>query len=213
MSKKDIVLEIGPGKGALTKELVEKAKKVIAIEKDSRMAEYLKDIPNLEVIYGDVLKIKLDLIFNKVVANIPFYITGPIIRLFLESENPPKQLTLIIQKEVAQRICDKKKSSILSLSVWFYADAKIISYISKKAFSPIPKVDSAIIQITPKKKYDINPDKFFKIIKAGFSHPRKQLINNLSKNLDMNKEELEFLKKVRAEDLSIDNWISLVSRF
>ena len=211
---------MGPGKGALTKELA-KVSRVIAVEKDKRMDQYLKEI-DVQVIYGDILKILTSLRESssrrltkgyKVVANLPFYITAPIIRMFLESKRPPKQLTLIVQKEVAQRICDKKKSSILSLSVQFYADPKIISYVSKKAFSPVPKVDSAIIQITPQKKYRINSEKFFKIVKAGFSHPRKQLVNNLSKNLDIDKAKLEFLKKTRAEDLSIDDWVSLVSHF
>ena len=229
LSEKDIVLEIGPGKGALTKELLQRVKKVIAIEKDRRMIEHLeekfKDSQNLELISGDILNsakpsfAELGLAEFKIVANIPFYITGAIIRMFLES-NPakagPKQMTLIIQKEVAQRICDKKKMNILALSVLFYADAKIISYISKRSFSPAPRVDSAIIQITPKKKYRTNPEDFFRIVRAGFSHPRKQLVNNLSTELKIEKEKItEILlknnipEKIRAEDLKIDAWIKI----
>ena len=218
LSEKDIVLEIGPGKGALTKELLKKAKKVIAIEKDRNLVKILREkfesSDNLEIIEKDILNYELGIMNYeyKIVANLPFYITGAIIRMFLEADNPPKQLTLIIQKEVAQRICDKKKSSILSLSVLFYANPKIISYISKRSFSPAPKVDSAIIQITPiKNKYKADPKKFFKIVKAGFSHPRKQLANNLSTELNIDKSKLEFLGKTRAEDLKIEDWINIVS--
>jgi len=225
LSEKDIVLEIGPGKGVLTKELLPRVRKVIAIEKDYRMIEYLqekfKDSQNLELISGDVLHPVEHIPYPyKVVANIPFYITAPILRMFLESKNPPEQMTLIIQKEVAQRICDKKKMSILALSVLFYADAKIISYISKRSFSPAPKVDSAIIQIIPKKKYKTNPEDFFKVIRAGFAHPRKQLVNNFSTELKIPREKIieiftknNIPEKIRAEDLDIDKWILLVSFF
>ena len=225
--KTDIVLEIGPGKGALTKELTKRVRKVIAIEKDERLVSFLKeefkDYKNIEIIHGDVLHREkhMHTHYNKVVANLPFYMAAPVIRKFLEIDppagRPPKEMTLIVQKEVAQRICAKPpRMSILAVSVQFYAEAKILSYISKRSFKPVPKVDSAIIQITPKKKYDINPDKFFKIVKAVFSQPRKQLINNLSKELEINKEELGSLllskgikPTQRAETLSIKDWLKL----
>lgn len=223
--KTDIVLEIGPGKGALTKELVERVKKVIAVEKDKRLVEFLKeelkDFNNIEIIHKNILDISPTYAEYKIVANLPFYIAAPVIRKFLEIDppagRPPKEMTLIVQKEVAQRICAKPpRMSILAVSVQFYAEAKILSYISKRSFKPVPKVDSAIIQITPKKKHDINPDKFFKIVKAGFSQPRKQLINNLSKELEINKEELSSLllskgikPTQRAETLSIEDWLKL----
>ncbi len=225
--KTDIVLEIGPGKGALTKELVKRVKKVIAVEKDERLVKFLeqefKNYENIKIIHGDILKNHELGIKNheyKIVANLPFYITAPVIRKFLEIENPPKEMTLIVQKEVAQRICAKPpRMSILAVSVQFYAEAKVLSYISKRSFKPVPKVDSAIIQITPKKKHDINPDKFFKIVKAGFSQPRKQLINNLSKKLDIDKKELGSLllsKRIkptqRAETLSVENWLNLTKK-
>ena len=120
----------------------------------------------------------------KLVANIPYYLTSPLIRKFLELKNPPEFMVLMLQKEVAQRICAKVGDmSLLAVSVQFYADAKIISYVSKNCFWPAPKIDSAIIKITPHKKYKVSPDLFFEIVKAGFSQPRKQLLGNLSKTL------------------------------
>ena len=220
---KDIVLEIGPGIGALTKEIAKKADKVIAVEKDPKMVEILKetlkDFKNIELVNKDILKINFQFPKNyKIVANLPFYITAPVIRKSLEGKLPPKEMILIIQKEVAQRICVKPpKMNILAVSVQFYSKPKIISYISKKSFWPSPKVDSAIIKIVPQKKYkDVDIDLFFKIVKAGFAHPRKQLANNLTNGLKLNKQEVNdlLLKKdvqptQRAETLTINNWIQL----
>ncbi len=229
----NIVLEIGPGIGALTQKIAKRAGKVIAVEKDKKMCQILKqvlrDFKNVEIINQDILKFKIQnskLIQNskfkiqnyKLVANLPFYITAPVIRKFLESENPPKEMILIIQKEVAQRICARPpKMSILAVSVQFYSKAKIISYISNKSFWPKPKVDSAIIKIVPKRKYkDVDVDLFFKIVKAGFAHPRKQLANNLANGLKLNKQEINDLllknnikPSQRAETLSIKDWIKL----
>ncbi|PIS40003.1 MAG: ribosomal RNA small subunit methyltransferase A [Candidatus Nealsonbacteria bacterium CG08_land_8_20_14_0_20_36_22] len=226
----DIILEIGPGLGALTKELVKKVKQVIAYEKDPRMCQILKkslkNYKNIEIVNGDVLKfeiiklfknLKLKIINYKVVSNLPFYITAPIIRKFLEAKNSPKEMVLLVQKEVAQRICARPPDmNLLAISVQFYAKPEIISYVSKKSFWPIPKVDSAIIKIVPQKKYNVNKDLFFKIVKAGFSQPRKQLANNLSKMLKLNKQEISSLllknnikPTLRAEALTIKDWILL----
>ena len=175
----------------------------------------------------------------KVIANIPYYLTSPLIRKLLESDNPPQSMTLMIQKEVAQRICaspakifagqkfrraSPPRMSLLSVSVQFYAAPKIISYVSRESFWPQPEVDSAIIKITPsplafpisqlEKKYkNTFRDHFFKIVHAGFSHPRKQLANNLSTELKISRQKIEnFLEKVqlkptqRAEELTVDNW-------
>ncbi|MBI3671655.1 16S rRNA (adenine(1518)-N(6)/adenine(1519)-N(6))-dimethyltransferase RsmA, partial [Candidatus Azambacteria bacterium] len=127
-----------------------------------------------------------------------------------------KKIILMIQKEVAQRICEKEKMSILSLSVQFYAMPKILFYVSKGSFFPEPKVDSAVIEITPNKEILTDSEKFFKVIKAGFSSPRKLLASNLAENLDMNKENIkeilrkfEINEKSRAEDLTIQDWINL----
>jgi len=225
LHSKDIVLEVGPGIGALTKEIAKKAGKVIAVEKDPRMVkiliENLKEFKNIEIINKDILKNYELRIMNyeyKIVANLPFYITAPVIRKFLESKYPPEEMVLIVQKEVAQRICSKPpKMNILAVSVQFYAKPKIISYISKKSFWPSPKVDSAIIKIVPQKKYkDIDIDLFFKVVKAGFAHPRKQLANNLTNGLKLNKQEVNDLllknnikPSQRAETLAVQDWINL----
>ena len=235
----DIVLEIGPGLGTLTQELAKKAGKVVAVEKDLKMIEVLKetlkDFKNIEVIRGDIRKINIKYCMPnagyKVVANLPFYLTAPVIRKFLEAENPPKEMILIVQKEVGQRICAKPPDmNLLAVSVQFYSKPKIISYISKKSFWPQPKVDSAIIKIVPGGASE-NPaaagfsdgakskefrDLFFKIVKAGFSQPRKQLINNLSKELKIEKEKIEkwliengIQPTQRAETLNIEDWVWL----
>ncbi len=233
----DTVLEIGPGLGALTKELVKKVKQVIVCEKDPKMCQILKqtlkDFKNIEIINGDILKFQIPnykLQINsksktqnyKIVANLPFYITAPIIRKFLETKFPPKEMVLLVQKEVAQRICQKPgRMNLLAISVQLYAKPEIISYVSKKSFWPQPKVDSAIIKIVPRKKYNVNKDLFFKVVKAGFSHPRKQLVNNLlalslPNGLKLNKQEFSSLllktniqPSQRAETLTIDDWIRL----
>ncbi len=230
LSKKDVVLEIGPGIGNLTLELAKTAKRVVAIEKDKKMSKALKeilrywDIKNIEIINKDVLKISARYkILNtkyKLVANLPYYITSPLIRKFLEMKKKPKEMILMVQKEVAKRICSlPPKMSILAISVQFYAKPQIISFVSKKSFWPQPKVDSAIIKIIPKKLKTSNKFNrlFFKIVKAGFSHPRKQLINNFSKELKLDKEKVKnwLLKnKVnpiqRAETLSLRDWQKLI---
>ena len=231
LSLKDTVLEIGPGLGVLTFELTKTAKKVIAVEKDPDMVKILDGrlkAKNLKVVQGDILKIldseELPLGSYKVIGNLPFYITSSIIRRFLErSKNPPLQMILTVQKEVAQRICAKPPNmSLLAVSVQFYSDPKIISYVSKKSFWPQPEVDAAVINIRTRKSNLKKAEKnlFFKIAKAGFSRPRKQLANNLSKNLGIGKIKAgEWLKKnnirpdQRAETLSLEDWIKLTKSF
>jgi len=260
LSKNDIVLEIGPGIGNLTMELAKKAEKVIAIEKDSKMCEILKDllegrnVKNVEIVNEDILKLdtkyKIQNTRYKVVGNLPFYLAAPVIRQFLEVVDvkhrasacggegkdedkvliAPKQMVLVVQKEVAQRICAKPpEMSILAVSVQFYAKPEIETFVPKKSFWPQPKVDGAIIKIIPK-KLSTRPgsvDLFFKIVKAGFSQPRKQLINNLSKEFlpagrqgNLNREKVkDWLSKnnvqpnQRAETLTVENWISLTKSF
>ena len=242
LSSDDVVLEVGPGLGVLTLELAKRAKKVIAVEKDRKMTEILQEIlvenkiDNVDVIEVDILKLltynfqllnKL-LITNyqsqnyKLVANIPYYLTSPLIRKFLETENPPSLIVLLIQKEVAQRICAKpSRMSLLSVATQFYAEPKIISYVSRKSFYPQPKVDSAIIRISPRAKgtksleRDLVPE-FFKVVKTGFAHPRKQLINNLSTGLNLSRENAKesLLKSglkptTRPSELSVDKWVEL----
>ncbi len=223
----DTVLEIGPGIGTLTQELASRAKKVIAVEKDKNLVRVSEGLTvgmkNIEVIHADILKLNLPRIPTlqhsyKVVANLPYYITAPTIRKFLETERQPRSLTLIVQKEVAQRICAKPpEMSILAVSVQVYAVPKIIAYIRKTSFWPQPKVDAAILQITPlAQPYPIDFPKFFTIIKAGFKQPRKQLVNNLSNELALPRSKVEkwllannIQPTRRAETLSIQNWINL----
>ncbi len=245
LNSTDTVLEIGPGIGNLTIELAKKVKRVIAIEKDRIMVEILKETLkeylNVEIIKEDILKFPISNIQfpkYKVVANIPYYLTSPVIRKFLESENGPDEMILMVQKEVAQRICSTVPNmSLLAVSVQFYAKVEIISYISKECFWPSPKVDSAIILLTPSKIADqrgidadlrghkklhknIDIELFFKLVKAGFSQPRKQLANNLSKSLgkDKNQTNLWLLKnkinpEQRAGTLSILDWKNLSNSY
>ncbi|MFA5877893.1 MAG: 16S rRNA (adenine(1518)-N(6)/adenine(1519)-N(6))-dimethyltransferase RsmA [Candidatus Staskawiczbacteria bacterium] len=224
----DNILEIGPGTGILTQELAKKAKKVIAIEKDVKMVELLretlKDFKNVEIVPKDILKIKDEDLFRdyKLVANLPYYITSPVIRKFLEIKNQPKVMILMVQKEVAQRICAKPpRMNLLAVSVQFYGTPEIINYVPKESFWPKPKVDSAIIKIVPKKSLEsLKPELFFKIVKAGFSHPRKQILGNFKNILKIGGENLLAWLKAnsvspdrRAESLSVGDWINLAETF
>ena len=232
VEENDTVIEIGPGKGILTEELLKRAKEVIAIEKDTALLDHLKEKfadeikeKKLSIINEDFLKFNLNKKNlkggYKVVANIPYYITGEIIRKLLESKNQPKSLTLLVQKEVAKRIvAHEKKESILSLSIKSYGAPKITEVVKKNMFNPAPKVDSAVITISSISKIffttnNIKEEKFFEIIKQGFSQKRKRLKNNLSK---FGKEKIDSIfnsnnidDNVRAEDLSLDTWAKIVS--
>ena len=232
LSQTDFVIEIGPGKGVLTEKLAEKVGQVIAIELDDKLIPFLEDkfndTPNVKIIHEDILKINLPKLLSnhrlqnsnyKLIANIPYYITSPIIRLFLEQTNQPQEIILMIQKEVAERIVTKPgQMSILSTSVQFYAEAQILFPVSKNSFSPIPKVDSAVIKIIPHKKFEKDLDKkFFRLVKAGFSAKRKTLANNLANTLHLEKGIIEeklrttgFLPTVRAQELSLEDWKTLV---
>lgn len=226
---KDTVVEIGPGLGVLTMELTKKVKKVIAVEKDPNMCEILRqnlsNSKNIEIIEEDIRKItdyQLPVTDYKLIANLPFYLTAPVIRKFLEFENQPELMVLIIQKEVAQRIvAQPPKMNLLAVSVQFYTEPKIITYVSRKCFWPQPKVDAAIIKLKTiclRSKND--KDLFFKIVRSGFSQPRKMLINSLSRNLKIDKINIKGLlwknniqPNQRAETLSIKNWIKLSKSF
>lgn len=224
LKSKDVVLEIGPGIGTLTKELAKKAKQVIAIEKDSKMIKILKetlrDLKNIELIQEDILKYDFkSQVPYKIVANLPYYITSPVLRKFLEIGSKPKEMILMVQKEVAQRIvASPPNMSILAISVQFFAKPEIISFVSKNCFWPQPKVDSAILKIS-QISMDLPPidtDLFFKIVRAGFAQPRKQLVNSLSNELKLEKEKVrnwlkenEIKPERRPETLSIKDWIKL----
>jgi 16S rRNA (adenine1518-N6/adenine1519-N6)-dimethyltransferase len=220
LSKEDTVLEVGAGIGNLTLSLAKKAKKVLAIEKDKNLIPLLKEASskekNIDVINEDILFYKNPLKNYKVVANIPYYITSPIIRKFLEEENQPSLLILTIQKEVAERItANPPKMNLLAVSVQSFAKPKIVSHISPSSFYPQPKIASSILQIIPYNKASVAFQKdFFLLAKIGFSHPRKQLIKNLKlfngRKGDKIKRKLpeieKLIKKRRAETLSIEEW-------
>ncbi len=227
----ETILEIGPGRGALTFELARTAHKVVAVEKDKALAQALREklaqenIENVEVITDDILEFlstpySLRTTPYTIVANIPYYLTSALIRALLEHEHKPRNIILTIQKEVAQRICAKDgKESILSLSVKFYADPAILFFVSRGSFFPVPNVDSAVIEITPRaEKPKTDPRAFFTLVKAGFSSPRKKLASNLAEKLSLEKPTLEHAfiqtnidQKARAETLSIDQWLGLTA--
>ncbi|MDA1337479.1 MAG: 16S rRNA (adenine(1518)-N(6)/adenine(1519)-N(6))-dimethyltransferase RsmA [bacterium] len=224
LSLKDTVYEIGPGIGTLTKELAKNSGKVIAIEKDPNMVKILKEttkeFSNIEIIQGNALKQSPPEGKYKVIANLPYYITSPIIRMFLETEHKPECMVLMVQKEVAKRICSKPPHmNLLAASVQFYSDVKTIATVGKGSFWPRPKVDSAIVQIIPKKKLPtVSSDLFFYVMKTGFVQPRKQLLNNFCKGLSLARSDVEsWLKQSgipptkRAETLSIEDWVSLAT--
>jgi len=228
LSPDDIVLEVGPGIGTLTQALAPRVKKVIAVEKDKKMvdilAETLKDHHNIELITKDILKVssfEFPATRYKVVANIPYYITAPLIRKFLEADNQPTMMVLMVQKEVAQRICARPpQMSLLAVAVQFYAACTIASYVPKDAFWPAPNVDSAIIKIIPKPLGSPTSQRFFQIVKAGFSHPHKQLANNLSQTFKKNKASINkwlvansIMPEQRAESLSVRDWLNLAENF
>lgn len=235
LSESDNVLEIGPGKGILTNELVKKAGKIIAIEKDEELSRLmdsrLRGNDKGVVISGDILKINLPKLIEennfqdyKVVANIPYYITGKLFKLLLETKYSPRSMTLLVQKEVAERICAKLGSmSILAISVQYYGSSSIKGLVSRESFSPIPKVDSAILRIDLlDEKYLENKkqkkEDFFRLVKVGFSSPRKTLANNLSNGLGLDKNLIEQLFKkekfnsaIRAQSLSVEDWERLLT--
>ena len=225
----EVIVEIGPGTGLLTKDLLTTGAKVIAVEKDDRLVETLKetfgeyiDSGKLELIHGDILDTNLNLSTKyKVVANIPYYITGKIIRIFLEKQNKPQSMTVLVQKEVAERIVSKdQKESLLSISVKAYGIPKYVRTVKAGNFSPIPKVDSAILNIeniSDKNFKHSSETNFFEILHMGFSSKRKKLFKNLKKNnkegsLDHAFETCGIEKGLRGEDLSIDDWICLVNK-
>ncbi len=243
LNKNDAVIEIGPGLGTLTHELALKCRKVIAIEKDKKMVELLRKnlerFKNVEIIEGDILErvpVSLkeagtlnSLNSYKVVANIPYYITSPIIKLFLESSVKPELMVLLVQKEVAERICAcPGKMSVLALSVQIYSQPELINLVSKNSFWPAPKVDSAILKISNIKTSaevrkslgfkKASEKDLFRIIKIGFSSKRKKLANNLSSGLNLRKEEISKIfeklginENSRAQELSLKKWGDLTN--
>lgn len=232
VEKNDTVIEIGPGKGALTKALLEKGVKVYAYELDVRMVEFLKEEyaheiqeGQLKLIHKDILELTEDELKSfgsyKVIANIPYYISNPILKKFLTSTYQPMLMCLLVQKEVASRIAREQKESILSLSVKCYGTPRFLVKVQARYFSPQPKVDSAVLVITDISKQKLpTPEieqRFFALIKAGFAHKRKKLCSNLTSGGHRNKgfwedklEKIGYPPTTRAEDLELHDWLALL---
>ena len=222
----DTVLEIGPGLGTLTSELLRRAGKVIAIEFDSELARKLPaQFPgkNLEVINGDILTFDFSTlpVGYKVVANIPYYITSKIVQQLMTADNKPAIAVLLVQREVAQRLASKPgQMSILAISAQIFADVSLGDIVKAQMFTPPPKVDSQVVILKTRQSpflNDVNEADFFKAVKAGFSAKRKKLRSSLSGGLKLPKGEIESLLNQaqinpddRAEALSLDDWVRLV---
>ena len=227
----DWVLEIGPGTGALTYVLCDKVEKLMAIELDrvlvGRLQEHFVNSKHVSILEGNILDVHLaELIESstfgehgyKIIANIPYYITAPIIRTLLSLKQPPQSLTLMVQDEVAERLAAKPGSmSLLSIMAQYYADVEKKLFVPKEAFDPVPKVDSAVIHIVPKRQYEEEADKkLFRIVRAGFSARRKTLANNLANTFTLPRasvegyiERLGLRKDIRAQALSLTDWENL----
>jgi 16S rRNA (adenine1518-N6/adenine1519-N6)-dimethyltransferase len=221
----DVVLEIGPGLGTLTELLVKRASRVTAVEFDEKLARKLsKRVPadNLSVVYQDILRFDLTTLPTdyKVVANIPYYLTSKLLRTLSESSNPPSVVALLVQKEVAERVCaEPGDMSLLSVSVQWYFEASLKEVVPARLFTPPPKVDSQIIQLVRRKVPlfpDVDEKQFFGLVKAGFSARRKTLHNSLSGGLRLPKDvTLELLTRaeispqMRPQELSLEQWHKL----
>lgn len=225
----DTVLEIGPGLGSLTKHLVKTANQVVAVEFDSVLASRLNALDiakNLQVVSQDILTFDLtSLPANyKVVANIPYYLTSKLIRVLSESSNPAQTVVLLIQKEVAERVAaGPGQMSLLSVSAQYYWQVSLGPVVAAKLFTPPPKVDSQVIVMTRRKQplfEDVNTQRFFELVKAGFISRRKTLLNALSGGLRLSKEQTTALLDqanidagLRAQALSLDDWFKLYQVF
>jgi len=218
LSKKDIVLEIGPGHGELTEFLAQAADKVIAVEKDRELIPFLeekfKNQKNVKIISGDILKIRNLRVKNyKIVANIPYYITSRFLRTFLEANPPtggkPKLMVLMVQYEVAKRICAKPpEMNLLALSVQAYARPKFIRKVSRGNFSPPPEVDSAVIKILVKSRASNKTEKMLELARRAFQQKRKMLRHSL-KNITMPKK----YRNRRPQELSFKDWTGIYRKF
>jgi 16S rRNA (adenine1518-N6/adenine1519-N6)-dimethyltransferase len=225
LKQNDNVLEIGPGLGDLTRQLVKRAGKVIAVELDSNLAlKLMGEIKSdsLEVIQGDILKFDLTQlpVDYKVVANIPYYLTSNLMRILSESTNPPLLIVLLLQQEVAHRIAAKSgQMSLLSVSTQLYYQPKLGPVVSSSLFEPPPKVDSQVIILKrhPKPLFDdLDTKVFFRLVKAGFAGRRKKLRGSLSAGLAISKDQANKLlstagisSDLRAQNLEPQDWHKL----
>ena len=234
ISKNDIIIEIGPGLGVLTNLLLEKSDDVIAVELDSRMVQILKDRfkdkENLTIMHEDILKVDLkSLLYNrkknenskvKVVANLPYYISSPIIMKLLEQNELIDEIIVMVQKEVGQRLSAEtgtRTAGAITYAVEYYSEASCVLDVPKESFVPSPKVESVVIKLKIKNNLeDINKELLFKVVKAAFSQRRKTLANALVNGKIVEKNNLEEIfnkanidKNVRGENLTLEDYIKL----
>ncbi len=222
----ETVLEIGPGTGNLTKKLLETNAKIVAIEKDESLARQLASQDNLKLITGDILNFNLTALPDgyKVVANIPYYLTSRLVRVLAESTNPPSRMVLLVQKEVAERLCaGPGQMSLLSVSAQLYYDCHLGEVVPAELFEPPPKVDSQVVILNRRSDQLLSePDraKFFRTVKAGFSERRKKLRSSLAGGLGKDKQQVDQLLEEadidgnrRAQELSLKDWQKLAKKF
>lgn len=227
VSSSDIVLEIGPGLGSLTRQLVKVASKVIAVEKDEILAVSLTErfaSANLQVTSGDILEFDFASLpaGYKLVANIPYYLTSNLIRVLSETSNPPSTATLLVQKEVAERLAASPgQMSILAVSAQFYWEVSLDRIVKAELFEPPPKVDSQIVSLVrrPEPVFNVDEKQFFRLVKAGFSQKRKTLTNNLAASYQMDKslaastlEAAGINPTARAQTLALADWENLLDQ-
>ncbi len=234
------VIEVGPGIGVLTVELAKRAQKVIAIELDERLYpildETLADYPNAHVVPGDILKVDLHKLIAEeftdedgntmplvICANLPYYITSPVIMKLLSDDLPVENLTVMVQKEAADRLCadvGTRAAGAVTVAIQYYAEAEQLLFVSKGSFLPAPKVDSEVIRLTLRKDVaGLSPedaDRFFKMVQAGFSQRRKTIMNSFSAALGMNKadlggllDSLDIPRTARIEQLTMDQLLAV----
>ena len=234
----DYVLEIGAGAGVLTSELAKVAKKVVSLEVDTRLIPVLdttlKDFDNVKIINADVMKVDLaKLIADEfgdsricVCANLPYYITSPIIMMLLEENLPIDSITVMVQREAADRLCAElgtREVGAVTVAVRYYSEPKKLFDVSKNSFMPAPKVDSAVIRMDLRKNTALTeeePRRFFKIVRAAFCQRRKTLLNSLSNGLSISKSEAGALldkadipQNARAEQLTMEDFLHLCKAY
>lgn len=241
LNSDDLVVEVGPGLGVLTQYLIQEVKQVLAVELDERLIPILQKefeaVENLHIEHANILDIPNSELLQrlgqnsaqeyKVVANIPYNITSPILRKFTEQQPIPSECTFLVQKEVAERVTAKPgKLSILGVATQFYTDAEYCFTVPAHDFMPAPKVDSAVIHLKAHDRYihilaekNIANKDFFKVVRIGFSSKRKQLHNNISAGFSCSSEEAKGVlqniglkETVRAQELTIEQWIDLSAR-
>ncbi len=228
LTSEDTVVEIGPGFGVLTLAMAPLVKKVVAFEIEKKLEGYWdekqEEYPNVEVVWGNALKMletgswKRESNY-KVLANLPYQITSHAIRTLLELEQKPERIIIMVQKEVAERMCaGAGDMSVLAASVQYYGTPEIVTHVASGSFWPAPKVDSAVVSITNIQDRP-NAKQFFRFVRAGFTNKRKQLWKNLSVGLQLSGDETKAAlrevmgnEKVRAEELSVDDWAQLIEQ-